>query len=192
MNIDLMSFLIGMIASIFAAIAVDLTKKVAKKNLSQKIVTLKNSSGGTIEIVTGNDSEKNIRSYFKDAVEYEKAVADILRSLNFEVEETSLKSPHKGYDLLLRSGDRLVAVEVKSHSRPLSANVMKDALNSFPDDIEDVLFISKNGFSNSSMDYIKSLNKSIALASGENEALMQSIKNALESKGITSQERGTH
>src|SRR5690606_28468668 len=163
-------------ASFVAAIAVYLTKKVAKKNLSQKIVTLKNSSGGTIEIVTGNDSEKNIRSYFKDADEYEKAVADILRSLNSEVEEASLKAPHKSYDLLLRSGERLIAVEVKSHSRPLSANVMKDALNSFPDDIEDALFISKSGFSNSSMDYIKSLNKSIALASGENEALMQSIK----------------
>lgn len=192
MNVDVMSFLIGMLSSIVAVIAVYVTKRIARKNAGQKIVTLKNSRGGTIEIVTGNDGEKNIRSHFKDAIEYEKTVADILRGLNFEVEESSLKSPDKGYDLLLRSGERLVAVEIKSHSRPLSANVIKDTLNKFPTDIDDALFVSKNGFSNSSMDYIQSLSKNIALASGENEVLMKSIKSALESKGITSQARGTH
>lgn len=192
MNIDFMSFLIGILSSIITAVAVFITKRAAKSSSDQKVVTLKNSHGGTIEIVTGNDDEKNIRSHFKDAIEYEKAVADIFRDLNFKIEEASLKSPDKGYDLLVKSGERLIAVEVKSHSRPLSANIIKDTLNKFPTNIDDVLFISKNGFSNSSMDYIQSLNKSIALASGENEALIKSIKSALESKGITSQVSGTH
>ncbi|UTV28957.1 restriction endonuclease [Photobacterium atrarenae] len=184
MNIDLMSVLIGILSSIVTAIAVFFTKRLAKKNLNQKVVTLKNSHGGTIEIVTGNDGEKNIRSHFRDAIEYERTVADILRNLNFEVEEASLKSPDKGYDLLAKLGERLIAVEVKSHSRPLSASVIKDTLNKFPTDIDDALFISKNGFSSSSLDYIQSFNKGIALASGENEELIKSIKSALESKGI--------
>ncbi|TDY03007.1 restriction endonuclease [Thiohalophilus thiocyanatoxydans] len=190
MNIDLMSLLIGIFSSILAAVSVYITKKIVRKKLEQKIITLKNSSGGEIEIITENNGESNIRSSFNDAIEYEKSVADILRSLNFEVEETSLNFSDKGYDLLLRSGDRLVAVEVKSHSKPLSANVVKETLRKFPSDIDDALYISKNGFSISSIDYIKKINKSIALASGENEALAKSIKSALESKGIASQTSG--
>lgn len=192
MNIDLMSFLVGIFSSIIAVVSVYVTKKIARKGLEQKIITLKNSHGGSVEIVTEGNGDKNIRSYFKDAIEYEKSVADVLRSLNYEVEETSLNAPDKGYDLLLKAGDRLIAVEVKSHSRPLSANVIKDTLSKFPSDIDDALYVSKNGFSKSSLDYIKNVNKPVALASGEKEALVESIKSALESKGITSQARGTH
>jgi hypothetical protein len=192
MNLDLMSFLIGILSSIIAVVSVYFTKRIARNSLEQKIVTLKNSSGGSIEIVTDNNGEKNIRSYFQDAIEYEKSVANILRGLNYEVEETSVNSPDKGYDILLRSGDKLVAIEVKSHSKPLSANIIKDTLNKIPSGISDALYISKNGFSKTSMDYIQSVNKSIALASGENEDLEKSIKIALESKGITSQVSGMH
>jgi|GEM_PF-1654228 len=192
MNLDLMSFLIGILSSIIAVVSVYFTKRIARNNLEQKIVTLKNSSGGSIEIVTENNGDKNIRSYFQDAIEYEKSVANILRGLNYEVEEASLNSPDKGYDILLRSGDKLVAIEVKSHSKPLSANVIKDTLSKIPSNISDALYVSKNGFSKTSMDYIESVNKSIALASGENEDLEKSIKIALESKGITSQASGTH
>lgn len=190
MNIDLISFSIGIFASLVAVISVYVTKKIAKKYVSHENIILKNTQGEIVEIAADGGDKVDIRSRFYDAMEYEKSVGEMLKSLGFEFEQASRQTRDYGYDFLLKAGDRVIAVEVKSHSRPLSAETVMNTLHKLATGVDDVLLISKNGFSNSSLQYLEETSKNVSIASGEGNVLSESVKKALEEKGITTPPSG--
>lgn len=187
MNVDLISFLVGVLSSLIAAISVYWVKKVAKNITKETKVILKNDKGEIREVEANtNDSKNDYRSYIHEAIAYEKFVAETLDKLNLNVEVTSNHSMDKGYDFLIKNDEHYIAIEVKSYKRPLPTKVIRDTLSKLPKEIKNVFFVSKSGFSNSSIDNINDTERSVSLIDGDNEELYKNISEALGKQGITS------
>lgn len=186
MNVDLISFMVGVLSSVIAVLSVFLINKGAKNIFIESSIILKNEKGETIEIdALYNDSVKDFRSYIVDAIDYEKSVMNILKKLNLDVTEPSHTGDYNGVDFLIKNGDELFAIEVKSHKKPLSLNVIKKSLSRLPKNIKNIFFVSKNGFSNSSIEYLKSIEINVSLISGENQELYNSISTVIQEQGIS-------
>lgn len=194
MDIELISILISVIASVVAFISVRSIKRLNSK--LEKTIYLKNSRGEIMEItVDGDDTNKDIQESLNSALVYEKEIGEILKKYKSQLihNYTAELDKHKYHiDYFLKDVDKEYFIEVKSHKKPLSAGLVSKIIDQLPYKSDGNLIVSKSGFTESAIEEIKRANKNIMIISGaDREELTQQIDNFAASKGITSQVSGT-
>ena len=188
MNSELLSLLLSILSSLVALISVFLVRKAAKSVLEENKIVLKNDKGEVREIFAEiGDSKNEYSAYLNEAIDFEKFVFEKLVELNLNVKDKPQNSMDKGYDFLFEKDGELVAVEVKSHKKPLSANTIKDYTSRLPSDIAIVFFISKSGFSSSAIELLEKYDKKVSLIDGSIDDLGSQLSSALVARGITRQ-----
>ena len=189
MNVETIAIVIGLFASIAAFLLSIWIRRI--NNKLDRVIYLQNSKGESKEvIIDADDTLKDIQNNLNDALEYEAFVGEILKKYDSQLMHNYIvetKNHKYQVDFVLKNIDKKYFIEVKSHKRPLSAQIVSKLINQLPAESDGSLIVSKNGFTTSALELIKNTNKNVIAVSGnEIGELITQFDKFVKSEGITS------